>query len=131
MFFDNPKTATMVTTVAFAATNLCGFYAKGISTSGKYGLCLLSPACYTSSLPNLIEYEVGLIGVQWDNVNEETEGVKFAAMIGMMAFDMAHSCAKQTKRGDWHYPHPDTPLLFSGSQRNAPYFPLFDFSSLF
>ena len=54
---------------------------------GKIWFCLLSPACLTISMQNLIEYEGNLIGVQWYNANEIYDDFSFSTGVIMLWVD--------------------------------------------
>ena len=87
-FFDNPKTASMVSSI-FLLT-LYFMYAAADSfdkESQKTWLCLSGPACFAMGSINFAKYEEGLIGITWDNVDEKYENLRFRTVLIMMFVD--------------------------------------------
>ena len=87
-FFDNPKTASMVSSI-FLLT-LYFMYAAGDSMtteSQKTWLCLSGPACFAMSANNFGKFEEGLIGIRWDNINERYLYLGFSTALWMMFLD--------------------------------------------
>lgn len=85
--FDNPKTGSLVGFILYFAIIISGQFHGTLSESGKTGLCLLAPACFTISVDNLKVYESGAIGLHWDNIGETYEDFKFETSIIMMFID--------------------------------------------
>ena len=64
-----------------------GFFGAILNDGQKEWLCLLGPSCYSLSLNNLAQYEASLIGLQWENIDDEFAGFKFSTSIWMLLFD--------------------------------------------
>ena len=64
-----------------------GFFSVILDDSQKVALCLLGPACFSTSLTNLGQYEQSLIGLQWDNIDDTYAGFKFSTTLWMLGFD--------------------------------------------
>ena len=87
-FFDNPKTASMVSSVFLLTLYFLNAAGDSMSRSSqKTGLCLSGPACFAMGSNNLGKYEEGLIGIKWDNVDEEYQLLSFETVLVMMFVD--------------------------------------------
>ena len=86
--FDNPKTASTVSTVLLLALYFTYAFGSMMKESGtKTALCLNGPACFAMSISNFAKYEEGQIGLNWDTLSEEYEDLSFGTVLGMMALD--------------------------------------------
>eukprot|EP01083_Nonionella_stella_P144520 451369_1 len=86
-FFDNPKTVTMVGFVAYFVCIALGVLMNSMNQTQKQLFCLLATPCMMSSIPILVDYENALIGVQWENVTDQTSQFSFATALIMMFID--------------------------------------------
>eukprot|EP01083_Nonionella_stella_P272400 923657_1 len=76
--FDNPKVASLIGVFMFIIALYGGFFGMIMDGNQKAALCILGPACYSMSLTNLAQYEQSLIGLQWDNIDEEYQDFSFS-----------------------------------------------------
>eukprot|EP01083_Nonionella_stella_P193084 713453_1 len=86
--FDNPKSASLFGLIAFFAVLIGGQFSGSLDESGKTGLCLLAPACFVTSVPTLVQYEVSIIGLTFDNIHDDYGAFKFVTCLVMMAIDI-------------------------------------------
>eukprot|EP01084_Bolivina_argentea_P083041 150350_1 len=87
-FFDNPKTASMVSSIFLLTLYFLSSTADSMDTeSQKTWLCLSGPACFAISTNNFGKYEEGLIGLTWTNIDEPYQYFKFSTGLIMMFVD--------------------------------------------
>ena len=87
-FFDNPKTASMVSTIFLLSLYFISGASRSITNeSHKRLLCLSGPACFAMSTNSFGKYEEGLIGLRWDNINETYQYLRFNTVLYMMFID--------------------------------------------
>eukprot|EP01084_Bolivina_argentea_P100177 179935_1 len=86
--FDNPKTASMVSSIFLLTLYFMSAMADSMNTeSQKTWLCVSGPACFAMSSNNFGKYEEGLLGLSWDNINEPVQYLKFSTALMMMLVD--------------------------------------------
>jgi hypothetical protein len=88
-FFSRSKTASLLGPMIFFASFFPYYsvndpqYAEG----SKAATCLLAPACFALGANVFADYEGGLVGVQSDNVNQQTSNFTYNLCVGMMFLD--------------------------------------------
>jgi hypothetical protein len=88
--FSRSKTASLLGPMIFFAA-FFPYYAVNdpqFDESSKAAACLLAPACFALGANVFADYEGGLVGVQANNVNQETSNFTYNLCIGMLFFDV-------------------------------------------
>eukprot|EP01031_Cornospumella_fuschlensis_P022275 gene22275-27238_t len=88
-FFSRSKAASLLGPMIFFAS-FFPYYAVNdpqYDAGAKTATCLLAPACFGLGANVFADYEGGLVGVQSDNVNEETSNFTYTACVSMLILD--------------------------------------------
>ena len=88
-FFSKSKTAAIAGPMLFFVLYF-PFYAvedPSASTAAKEALCLFAPTCMALGMGVITDFESGQVGLQWDNISEETGNISFLACLLWMWFD--------------------------------------------
>jgi ATP-binding cassette subfamily A (ABC1) protein 3 len=88
-FFSRSKTASLLGPMIFFAT-FFPYYSVSdpqYDQSSKAAACLLAPTCFALGANVFADYEGGLVGIQSDNVSQETSNFTYSLCVGMLFFD--------------------------------------------
>ena len=85
--FDNPKTSIMVGFVLYFILMGLGILMNIINKLQKNVFCLLATPCMMHSLNILTIYENAMIGIQWDNINDDISQFSFRNVLIMLFMD--------------------------------------------
>eukprot|EP01084_Bolivina_argentea_P269164 457390_1 len=87
-FFDNPKSGSLFGFIIYFAVLIGGQFSANLDENGKNGLCILAPACFVTSTTTLVQYEVSVIGLTFDNIHDKYNDFQFVNCLIMMAIDI-------------------------------------------
>jgi ATP-binding cassette subfamily A (ABC1) protein 3 len=87
--FSKSKTAALMGPMIFFAS-FFPYYAVNdpqFDSEAKTTTCLLAPACFALGANVFADYEGGLVGVQFENVNQPTSNFTYNLVVGMLFLD--------------------------------------------